>query len=35
MKGLAGNDACYFDEGWGQDTLDEPASQRVRKKREV
>ena len=24
LKGLAGNDVYYFDDGWGQDTLEEP-----------
>ncbi len=32
-SGSAGNDVYYFDDGWGQDTVDEPATQKVRVKR--
>jgi Ca2+-binding RTX toxin-like protein len=32
-SGHAGNDVYYFDDGWGQDTVNEPATQKVRVKR--
>ncbi|MDQ4128334.1 MAG: hypothetical protein M3151_10375, partial [Actinomycetota bacterium] len=32
-SGSAGNDVYYFDDRWGQDTVDEPATQKVRVKR--